>query len=501
MPTIIDSLVVLMGLDASDYKRGRKEIDAVDEKSDKKRDTVNKRSDKEAAERARRNKANSLDQKKYTDETIESFARLGKTIAGAFLGFESIEGGLKYLGGINATQAALGRAGTRIGATAEELNVYGKAVEYAGGKTEDALATFQKLANEKVGKDLRGEVGPLLQLLQRFGVPYEDANDKLLDMGKILDNLSAKTTNMSNQQRASLFADVGISEGVINRLLETQALQDEQLKRAAAFNNVNALAVKQAEDMASAWKQVGDATERAGANLLTIVRPTTTSALKVIADYLGGASDATKHTNAMELFGARTSDERAATAHEKYNNYALSNGGSASGRVPAPGTMAARNNNPGNIEDSKGNEIHYATLAEGEAALENDLRIKIQKHNMRTVAAIIDGFEGHDTKRNDIPAYIAAVQKQLGKNDIGEGDIKALAQAITMHESPTVPNGATPGLAGGGGGGGNTSNSTTTVHAPITVTSNSADPSAVANQTVGALNRKISVAQANAGQQ
>jgi hypothetical protein len=498
VPTIIDSLVVLLGLDASSYKRSRKEVDAIDDKSDKKLDAVHKKSDKEAAERARRAKQNSLDQKNHNEETIESFARLGKTIAATFLGFESVEGGLKYLGNINATQAALGRAGTRIGATAEELNVYGKAVEYAGGKTEDALATFTKLANEHVAKGLKGEVGPLLQLLQRFGVPYEDANGKLLSMGKILDNLGAKTRNMSDQQRASLFADVGISEGVINRLLETQALQDEQLAKAQEFNNVNTLAVKQAEDLASAWKQVADASGRAGANVLSVVRPATTSALKVIADYLGGRGDtAAAHQDFVEAVGGRSSDERAAAAREKYNNARLSAGQRAGDVVPKPGTKAARNNNPGNIQDAQGHEIHFATMAEGQAALENDLAIKIKKHNLRTVAAVVDAYEGHDTKNNDIPAYIADVQKRLGKNEISESDIHALAQAMTMHESPTVPNGATPGA----GGGDSTSSNVTNINAPITVTSNSADPSAVANQTVSALNRKIPVAQANAGQQ
>src|SRR5271156_2895086 len=108
MPTVIDALVVQLELDTTEYKRSFKDVDAVENEGVAKRDRVNKRNDKEEKERARVEKQNALDRKKHTDETAQSVANLGRTLASTFLGFESIEGGLKYFAGLNQAQADLG---------------------------------------------------------------------------------------------------------------------------------------------------------------------------------------------------------------------------------------------------------------------------------------------------------------------------------------------------------------------------------------------------------
>lgn len=166
MPTVIDALVVQLELDTTDYKRSWRDVDSIDAEGTAKRDRVNKKNDKEERERARVEKQNALDRKKRTDDITGSVATLGRTLAATFLGFESAAGLTKFFAGLTTNEASLGRTATKLGIGADALNIYGKAVEYAGGKTEDVISTFAKLAQEKTFKDLRGEIGPLLQLLQ-----------------------------------------------------------------------------------------------------------------------------------------------------------------------------------------------------------------------------------------------------------------------------------------------------------------------------------------------
>jgi hypothetical protein len=124
------------------------------------------------------------------------------------------------------------------------------------------------------------------------------------------------------------------------------------------------------------------------------------------------------------------------------------------------------------------------------------------RRGLKTVDTIIDAYEGGDTVHNNIQAYIADVKSKLGKNDLSEADIKALANAIAAHESPGTQSGPTPGLGAARGsadrsGGGNTVKvdiGTMQVNAP------NADPKAVAEAVPAAIQRKFSVTQADTGQ-
>ncbi|MGB8842893.1 MAG: hypothetical protein WCC64_17695, partial [Aliidongia sp.] len=158
--------------------------------------------------------------------------------------------------------------------------------------------------------------------------------------------------------------------------------------------------------------------------------------------------------------------------------------------VPPASSIAARNNNPGNIQDKAGNKLKFESLEKGEDALENDLRIKMRR-GLKTVDAIIAAYEGYDSIHNNIPAYIADVRAKLGKNELSESDIRQLALAISAHESAGGKIVSAPAP---------TSNTTSVQIDAIHVSSPSADPRAVADQVGGAIQRKVTVSQSDTGQ-
>jgi hypothetical protein len=518
MATVIDALVVELELDTSQYKRSWKDVDAITDEGDAKRDRVNKKNDKEERERARRQKQETLDRKKHTDELAGSVLKLGTALAGAFLGFESLGGAVKYFGELNSTQAALGRTATRIGTDARSLNTYGKAVEFAGGKADDAASSFGKLAEEfSTFKISGGTPGPLLQLLTQKGVNFRDVKGNLLDMGTIFSNLSKQTQNMDAQDRANLFARAGISQGLIDFMLEESKLQDEQLEKARAFNAVTEQSAKNAEHLTESWRGVGQAVDKSGNAILSIISPKVSGFLDLISSVVGGTSFSAQ--SFRDLFGGQSAEERQKAAEYKYNTKRLQDGLAANGGKFPDAPSGVRNNNPGNIKavgdqarDSRGFRI-FDTLAEGQAAMRSNLERKIDRGN-DTILKLIAAYEGTDAQKDPTAtaAYINRVSRITGKDanaPITKADLPEIIRAMVAVESGTrdsalrIP-GATPSITSGakrdaaGAAGGNTTNVTVN---KIEVNSSAADPTQVANATGDALTRKITVAQANAGQQ
>ena len=546
MPTVIDSLVVLLWLDDSNYKKGRQTAE------------------KETAETARKSKI-------AADEITKSLTEVGRTIAGLFLGFESATGFAKWLGSLNSGEAALGRTAANIGMSAHELNKWGNAVELAGGSAQDAQSAFSQLTQDFQKMNATGEQSALLQFFRARGVNIRDENGALRDQGQLFEELADKTARYGRAYQSTMLAQVGLSQGYLNYLVQAKDLREQQLAISERDNAVNDESVRKAAELQMYWRNIGLQIQAAGQMILTAVTPMMMQLLRVFGDInaqsqefttglkligsaaiiiknifagfgdaLGGAvaSLAAKTRGIGEAVAAAATGDwktaaRALAAGFREGHDILADQGAQSaarnakeaadlndlwsgqtaaqsaatvtgaatgpgtgGYIPPAGSKAARFNNPGNIQDAYGNERYYASPAEGEAALEKDLAAKMRR-GLRTVDAIIEAYEGGDNVRNDIPTYIADVRKRLGKNELTTDDIKNLAQAIAMHES-----GPTPGLAATlAGGSGPRDNSVTVTTGDIVINTPSADPRAVAAEVPAAIQRKYAVTQADTGMQ
>lgn len=513
MATVIDSLVVLLGLDASNYKKGREQAE------------------KETKETARvtRNSA---------DAITKSLADVGKTIAGLFLGFESATGFAKWLGGLNASEAALGRNAKQLGLSAHELNRWGQAAALLGGSVEGTQDAFNVLT-AGVTKFQSGQgTSPILDLLRMAQISAVDAAGKIKNQGQVFEELAAKTAKWGATIQTQRFRAAGLNDDEINYLLHSNDERARALQIAESHNAVTEESVAKAQELQMYWRDIGQRIQEAGQMILTAITPALEQVLDVfsdinvqgeefqtgikligsaaliirnifsgIGDAVGGAAAAIgaalhgDFAGALRILNDQSGNSAARNAKEAAGLNDIFGGQSAArtqatiagGYTPPPNSVAGRHNNPGNIMHG-GKYDTYATMAEGEAALEKDLAAKMRK-GLHTVAAIIDRYEGGAGSGNDIPAYIADVQKRLGKSEVTPADIKALAQAIAIHES-----GPTPGLVSGGAGGGGAGSTTTITVGDIHVSSPSADPRAVAAAVPAAIQRKMDISQAAQGQ-
>ncbi len=504
--TVIDSLIVLLGLDASNYKKGRETAE------------------KETAETARKAKLSA-------DAITKSLTDVGKTVAGLFLGFETASGFAKWLGTLNSGEAALGRTAANIGMSAHELNKWGNAVQLAGGSAQDAQGAFTQLTQDFVKMNATGEQSALLQLLRARGVMIRDENGNLRNQGQILEELADKTAQYGRAYQATMFAQVGLSQGEINYLTQTKALREDQLRLAEKNNSVTEDSVAKAQRLQEYWRNIGIQIASAGQKILEEITPAIQQAFTWASNFMNafknsGALDELGETlrTIMSLFEKlfKAAEWLANTgpvkALGKYTQFMLkeygkildffdpgadknTQQGASSENTPlvAP-DRKYRYNNPGNLRPYKAGQEQiggfrtFGSTEEGLQALNADIDAKMRR-GLDTISKIISVYAPAGD-HNNVPAYIADVSRQTGRGaneHLTDADRQAIVAAIVRHEGAQLQ----PTNDKFGKNGGNT----VTVNIDHMSVNGSSDPRATADAVPLALQRKLSVAQADTGQQ
>ena len=523
MATIIDELVTIVRLNAQPFKQGRYEVE------------------KETDELKRKTKSSA-------DDMTKALLDVGKSIGALFLGFSGATGFAKWLGQLNEGEAALGRTAANIGMSAHELNKWGNAVKLAGGSASEAQGAFSQLTEDFQKFNATGEQSSLLQFLRARDVAIRDQNGNLRDQGEIFEELADKTAQYGRQYQATMFRQIGLQQGYINYLVQTKQERQQLLAASERDNQVTDESVKRAQELQAYWRNIGIEIEAAGQKILTEVTPYVKAAFEWTRNMFGAFKDSGALSTVGTIFRGIWDTLKLivngwkeliglfqGTAVSKYFSWLgdfykgtfdyihkLANPEGESSTpaaiaakpftarpgayVPPADSVAGRHNNPGNLFDrSTGTERNFATLEEGQAALEADIRAKMS-HGLHTVDAIIDHYMGTDpNKAKALSNYQASVRGSVGHNDVTSADIPAIAAAIARFETPGGHYAATPGVVNGGpsnrNADGTNGGSTVTVQVDkIEVNAPSADPRSVADQTAGALHRKFSVAQANTGQ-
>ena len=215
MPTIIDALVVSLGLDAKDFKKGTDDTNKALE------DTQRRASQSAVAVTQSQNKAQaalrttgghadaaanslvsganrsgsafrSLDVQASTTARsvahagktmLEPFAQLAFGIGTAAIGIEAIQKAISGSLGMAPADAALGRAAAQYGIPLKEFSAWGNAVGSFGGDATAAQGTLASLAQQQAQARLTGQISPAMQMLYSFGInPQEDPVQIMKDL-------------------------------------------------------------------------------------------------------------------------------------------------------------------------------------------------------------------------------------------------------------------------------------------------------------------------------
>lgn len=233
MATVIESLIVTLGLDATNFRRGTADAtrarNTLGDTNRRQDAETSAREKKLAAEQARRGKEAEARAKAMAD----GFRKVRNEALALFGLFTAGVGIKNFIANTVESAVQLGYLSQNLKKSIESLQAYGRAAERAGGTTEGAFAQLRESADSLAA--LRSGLGPNegMQWFFRMGGSSDDLKDEntyLMARSKIIHDMF-----LVDPQRAMLISKMmGISEDQFNLIKQgpdaIKRLTDAQMK-------------------------------------------------------------------------------------------------------------------------------------------------------------------------------------------------------------------------------------------------------------------------------
>lgn len=234
MATIIDSLLVKLGLESSEFEKGKKKV----EKGLK--DTGNE------AEKTGKKLKNA------GKEGAEGFDSVAKSAAK----FLAIIGGTmaikRFVGDMIASNAALDKFSKNLETSVNTVSAWSNAAELAGGTAEGLQGSMDMLNRAQTELQLTGQ-SSLIPFFSALGVAMADVHGKARPVDELLLDLSDKFSRMDRSTANNMGRMMGIDQGTMNLLLKGRSEVELMIKRQKEHG---AVTKQQAEESSKLREQI-----------------------------------------------------------------------------------------------------------------------------------------------------------------------------------------------------------------------------------------------------
>jgi hypothetical protein len=480
MATVIDSLVVTLGLDPSQFTKGQRE--ALD-------------SFRKTQEEAVKGGKAVEDQSKKSMEALGDIKTQALELFAVFAGGK---GAVEFFGQIVKGDAAVGRLARSTNLSAEAINKWQGAARVYGGTAEGMAQSFTTISDAVAGFKV-GSVSPLIADFRALGSAgghvidiNKGVDQTLLDMA---DNFKA-IHDRDPAQAGFMGRKMGIDPGLLDLLMKGSAEVQRMLDKVNALGPATKASTDAAGELEKRWNSMGVKAEAVGRKFLS-------------GDGSGGsvAGFITELSDVLNM-----TPQQAWDYLNKTDRRGLQGGGSAgSGQSSggAGGSRGDRNNNPGNMKDGAFARSHGATGNDGGFAVFPDWATGSAAQQALVRGSSYQGLtldqfaqkyaEGSSAWRNTVGGALG-----IGGSDIVNNQDPRLIDAIRRAEG-TGHGAASTGISawagiGGGRGGGSTITNSVVINGPINVVTKATDAAGIAQDIGSALKRQSYAAQANDGQ-
>jgi Transglycosylase SLT domain len=273
VPSVIDSLIVQLGLDPSKFKKGAEEADKATKQT---QEVV----------------------KKSADSMSKSIWNVTTAVGSMIIGFESARGLVDFLGHLNFAQATLSRLSQNFGISARSLDVWDKKIQLAGGSVQGAQGAVNQLNHDLVALMTMGEASPLVKYLQSLGIHLTDivgGKEQARSATAIYEDLFNVLGKQPRAQAYQFATSMGVSPDILQyglRPANERAGIDAEARRLTRTTDANA---KMADDLRERWVAIKQTIEGIGVVLLEKITPEIEKLLPTIerlgnefADWLSG---------------------------------------------------------------------------------------------------------------------------------------------------------------------------------------------------------------------
>ncbi|MBV5295409.1 MAG: lytic transglycosylase domain-containing protein [Curvibacter lanceolatus] len=241
MATIIDALLVTLGLDVSGYQKGQRTAE----------ESLKKFGQTNAAE-AKRMDA----QAKAMGEGFDKVKQDILSMTAAALGSKGV---VSFLKTMSDGQAALAQKSRDFGESSKTIDVIGHAFKRLGGSAEGVQGLFQNIHDAMTDASM-GKDSPVLSALNALGVTVLDASGKTRAMTDIIDELNRafNDTKFTEQQKIRLGQMLSADPNTANVLRRSVAEYQAAMDAAKKHSSVTDQSAESARKLATAWAALGD---------------------------------------------------------------------------------------------------------------------------------------------------------------------------------------------------------------------------------------------------
>lgn len=191
MATVIDSFMITLGLDPTDFNKG------IDEAN------------------------------KKTESFASKLLKKGTKAATAFFSFGGIIAQVKNLA---AGADGIGKIADRIGANASDLYAWGTAAELSGGSVRGLFDSVEELNKQLTRIAVTGK-SRILPFFEQLGVAVVDDSGKARNVFDVLRDLAGAVEGMSKLESQGILSSLQLDEGTIGLLQGGRQALDDLIKR------------------------------------------------------------------------------------------------------------------------------------------------------------------------------------------------------------------------------------------------------------------------------
>ena len=266
MATIIDSLLVKLGLDSSEF-------DAKKSKVDKGLKDTGGEADKTGAKL-----------KKSGKDGAEGFENVAKSAAK----FLALIGGTmavkRFIENQIEANAALDRFAQNLDQSANGISAWGNAAELAGGSAEGLQGAMDMLSKSQTELQLTGQSG-LIPYFSALGVSLADTQGKARPVNELLLDLSDRFSKMDRTTANNMGRMMGIDQGTMQLLLKGRSEVELMIARQKQYGAVTKQQAEEASRLRNAMVASKQSFEAFGRELLSAATPALEKMFAVFADF------------------------------------------------------------------------------------------------------------------------------------------------------------------------------------------------------------------------
>jgi hypothetical protein len=263
MSTVIDSLVVMLGLDSSDLLKKTSEAS-------------------QALDKIEKSGARTEKTVKQTSSSVVELSRGFATLLGIIGGTVAIKG---FIQDFIATNAQLDRLSKNLGLSVSTISAWSNATEALGGSAQGFQGSLDMLSKSQTQLMLTGE-SSLIPYLSALGVSMADTTGKARPVTAILLDLADRFSHMDRTTANNMGRMMGIDQGTLNLLLQGRKELELQITRQKDQNAVTQKQAEAAQRLQTSIVGVKQGFEALGRSLLMQAMPAIEGVLHVFQSFV-----------------------------------------------------------------------------------------------------------------------------------------------------------------------------------------------------------------------